>query len=234
MNGFVASFAETLPGRGFGTRIRAVSWATTTPPTSRSTTTSPGTSPSAIAGSARFPARPGPTASTRFPAAPRAAAMTCRTTSRRCTTSRRSYATSTPTASPGAGTPSRSAPCVWPTPATPSDTTTTSRSSAGSLTGRPRLSQDRQPGGELPRGRGPGHAPVGLLDRPELQRLQPLRLPAQRRPRAGGHQRRPGTRTRGLPRAGHRPAVGQDDPGHLLRRAWRLLRSRPAPRRGRR
>ena len=43
---------------------------------------------------------------------------------------RRSYGTSMPTALPGAGIPSRSEPCVSPTPVTPSDTTTTSRFSA--------------------------------------------------------------------------------------------------------
>src|SRR5689334_18275389 len=64
--------------------------------------------------------------------------------------------------------------------------------------------------------------------KPELLQLQPDRYPAQRRPRARGHQGRPGVRARHLPRAGQRPAVGKDAADHLLRRAWRLLRSRPA------
>jgi phospholipase C len=51
--------------------------------------------------------RPGPTARTRSVVAPPAAAMTCRRMCRRCTTIRRSYATSTPTTSPGAGIPSK-------------------------------------------------------------------------------------------------------------------------------
>ena len=76
---------------------------------------------------------------------------------------------------------------------------------------------------ELPRGRRPGHAPVGLLDRPELQQLQPDRLSAQRRPRTGGHQGRPGPRARGLPRARHQPALGEDNADRLLRRARRIL-----------
>ena len=42
MNGFVASFATRCPTAGFRTATRAASWATTTPPTCRSTITSPG------------------------------------------------------------------------------------------------------------------------------------------------------------------------------------------------
>jgi len=75
------------------------------------------------------------------------------------------------------------------------------------LNWKARLEQDRYPRGELPRGRRPGHAAVGLLDRPEFQQLQPHRLPAQRRPRTGGHQGRPRAGARHLPRA----APGHED-----------------------
>jgi hypothetical protein len=79
------------------------------------------------------------------------------------------------------------------------------------------------------------HAAVGLLDRPGVHQLQPARLPRERRPPACRHQRRPGSRSRRLRRAGRQPAVGPVAAGHRLRRTWRLLRPRPAaPGRGRR
>ena len=77
-----------------------------------------------------------------------------------------------------------------------------------------------------------GHAAVGLLDRPELQQLQPRRLPAQRRPRAGRHQGRPGARARRLPRAGRRPAVGENAAGRsstTSTAASSITSRRPAP-----
>src|SRR5450631_2999801 len=45
---------------------------------------------------------------------------------------------------------------------------------------------------------------------------QPHRLPAQRRPRSGGHQGRPRARARRLSCAGLQPAVGENAAGHLL------------------
>ena len=73
-----------------------------------------------------------------FPVAPPAAAIATPTTCRRSTTSRRSCATSTSTASPGAGTPATSAPCGWLISSTASATTTGSRTSLRSACpGRP-------------------------------------------------------------------------------------------------
>ena len=70
-----------------------------------------------------------------------------------------------------------------------------------------------------------GTLPSGVLDRSGFHQRQHAGLSAERRPRAGGHQGRPGSRARRLPRAGDRAAVAQDALDHLLRRARRLLRS---------
>ena len=83
-------------------------------------------------------------------------------------------------------------------------------------------------GAQLSRRRRQRCAAVGLMDRPELQQLQPNRLSAQRRPPARGHQGRPGARARRLPRARNKPPMGENAPHHLLRRTRRLLRSRRA------
>ena len=103
MDGLAASYAATMeslgvengdlaPIMGYYLALR----------TSRSTIISPASSPSVIAGSARFRERPGRTACTPCVAARLAAAIATPTTCRRCTTSRRSCATSTRTVSPGA------------------------------------------------------------------------------------------------------------------------------------
>ena len=62
MDGFVASYAATLQSSGMDDPTRRRSWVTTVARTSRSTIISPASSPSVIAGSARFRGRPGQTA----------------------------------------------------------------------------------------------------------------------------------------------------------------------------
>ncbi len=68
---------------------------------------------------------------------------------------------------------------------------------------------------------------VSWID-PDFSNFNPIRLSAQRRPPARGHQERPGACARRLPRARNKPPMGKDAPHHLLRRTRRLLRSRRA------
>src|ERR1035438_5504909 len=112
------------------TATRDVSWATTTAPTCRFTITWPSSSQSATAGSAQSPAPHCPTACTPCAGRPPAAAMTGLPMCRPCTTSPPSSVTSTPTTSPGGGTPSTPGHCVSRTSATGWGTTTGSATSA--------------------------------------------------------------------------------------------------------
>ena len=184
---------------------------------------------SAIAGSALFPGRPGPTVYTRFAVAPPGVAMTGRSTSRPCTTSPRSCDTSTRTTSRGAGTAFEAGTLRFADGhyklghhhsfAFFSKTNLNWRTSL-------ELRIDAKAASFLE-----DAAKVRCrqsMDRPELQQLQPNRLSAQRRPPARGHQGRPGACARRLPRARNKPPMGKDAPHHLLRRARRLLRSRRA------
>ena len=152
-----------------------------------STTTSPSSSASVTAGTARSRARPGRTACTRSPAAPTAAATT--STKRPPLYDQQSFVRHLDAAgvswrwySYDIGTLR----CVDDAvPARASRPLRLRREAQAARSRRARGGAVRRRGrSELPRGRGAGQLAGGLVDRSELQGPEPRRQPLQRRPSA--------------------------------------------------